>query len=97
MASGETLPRGSASHHTGASQAEGAGQAAAGDRHRRRRGRARRPVVQHRTHHATQPAVLRMVPIAAAIRHALRGSGTVVLRPRFGLRGWNGDAGRTGR
>jgi dienelactone hydrolase len=39
----------------------------------------------------TQPAVLRMVPIAAAVRRALRGSGTVVLRPRFTLRGWNGD------
>ena len=38
-----------------------------------------------------QPAVLRMIPIAAAIRHALRGSGTVVMRPRFELRGWNGD------
>jgi dienelactone hydrolase len=40
---------------------------------------------------ATQPAVLRMVPIAAGVRRALRGSGTVVLRPRFALRGWNGD------
>ena len=40
---------------------------------------------------ATQPAVLRMIPVATAIRHALRGTGTVVLRPRFGLRGWNGD------
>jgi dienelactone hydrolase len=40
---------------------------------------------------ATQPAVLRMVPIAAAVRRALRGSGTVVLRPRFAVRGWNGD------
>jgi pimeloyl-ACP methyl ester carboxylesterase len=40
---------------------------------------------------AFQPAVLRMVPLAAAIRHALRGSGAVVLRPRFQLRGWNGD------
>lgn len=36
------------------------------------------------------PAVLRMIPVAAAVRHALRGSGAVVLRPRFRLRGWNG-------
>jgi alpha-beta hydrolase superfamily lysophospholipase len=40
---------------------------------------------------ALQPAVLRMIPVAAAVRHALRGSGTVVLRPRFRVRGWNGD------
>ena len=40
---------------------------------------------------AVQPAVLRMIPVAAAIRKALRGSGAVVLRPRFELRGWNGD------
>jgi hypothetical protein len=40
---------------------------------------------------AVQPAVLRMVPLARAVRHALRGSGAVVLRPRFRLRGWNGD------
>jgi pimeloyl-ACP methyl ester carboxylesterase len=40
---------------------------------------------------AIQPAVLRMIPIAAALRRALRGSGAVVLRPRFALRGWNGD------
>jgi pimeloyl-ACP methyl ester carboxylesterase len=39
---------------------------------------------------ALQPAVLRMIPIAAAVRHALRGSGAVVLRPRFRVRGWNG-------
>jgi pimeloyl-ACP methyl ester carboxylesterase len=38
-----------------------------------------------------QLAVLRMVPVAQAIRHALRGSGVVVCRPRFRLRGWNGD------
>jgi alpha-beta hydrolase superfamily lysophospholipase len=37
-----------------------------------------------------QPAVLRMIPVAAAVRHALRGSGAVVLRPRFRFRGWNG-------
>ena len=39
---------------------------------------------------ALQPAVLRMIPVAAAIRYALRGSGAVVERPRFGVRGWNG-------
>jgi pimeloyl-ACP methyl ester carboxylesterase len=37
-----------------------------------------------------QPAVLRMIPIAAAIRSALRGSDVVVGRPRFRVRGWNG-------
>lgn len=37
-----------------------------------------------------QPAVLRMIPVAAAIRHALQGSGAVVCRPRFAVRGWNG-------
>ncbi len=40
---------------------------------------------------AVQPAVLRMIPLARAIRRALRGSGAVVLRPRFQLRGWNGE------
>jgi pimeloyl-ACP methyl ester carboxylesterase len=40
---------------------------------------------------AFQPAVLRMVPVARAIRQALRGQGAVVCRPRFELRGWNGD------
>jgi hypothetical protein len=40
---------------------------------------------------AVDPAVLRMIPIAAAIRRALRGSGAVVCRPRFAVRGWNGD------
>jgi alpha-beta hydrolase superfamily lysophospholipase len=39
---------------------------------------------------ALQPAVLRMIPVGAAIRHALRGSGVVVQRPRFRVRGWNG-------
>jgi alpha-beta hydrolase superfamily lysophospholipase len=39
---------------------------------------------------ALQPAVLRMVPVGAAIRRALRGSGAVVRRPRFRVRGWNG-------
>jgi dienelactone hydrolase len=38
-----------------------------------------------------QPAVLRMVPLALAIRYALRGSGAVVVQPRYGLRGWNGE------
>jgi dienelactone hydrolase len=38
-----------------------------------------------------QPAVLRMVPIAGAIRRALPGSATVVTRPLYRLRGWNGD------
>jgi alpha-beta hydrolase superfamily lysophospholipase len=40
---------------------------------------------------ASQPAVIRMIPVALAIRHALRGSGSVVCRPRFELRGWNGE------
>jgi len=40
---------------------------------------------------AVQPAVLRMVPLARAIRRALRGSGALVVRPRFQLRGWNGE------
>jgi dienelactone hydrolase len=31
-----------------------------------------------------------MVPVARAIRQALRGSGVVVFRPRLRLRGWNG-------
>ena len=39
---------------------------------------------------ALQPAVLRMIPVGAAIWYALRGSGAVVQRPRFGVRGWNG-------
>jgi pimeloyl-ACP methyl ester carboxylesterase len=39
---------------------------------------------------ALQPAVLRMIPVAAAIRRALRHSGSVVQRPRFRVRGWNG-------
>jgi pimeloyl-ACP methyl ester carboxylesterase len=40
---------------------------------------------------AVQLPVLRMVPVARAIRHALRGSGVVVCRPRLRLRGWNGS------
>jgi alpha-beta hydrolase superfamily lysophospholipase len=39
---------------------------------------------------ALQPAVLRMIPVAAAIRQAMRGSGAVVQRYRFRVRGWNG-------
>ena len=39
---------------------------------------------------AYQPAVLRMIPVAAAIRQALDGSGAVILRQRFRVRGWNG-------
>jgi dienelactone hydrolase len=37
-----------------------------------------------------QPAVLRMIPVAVAIRMALRGSGTAIQRHRFRVRGWNG-------
>jgi pimeloyl-ACP methyl ester carboxylesterase len=40
---------------------------------------------------ATQPAVIRMIPVARAIRLALRGSGAIVHRPRFAVQGWNGD------
>ena len=39
---------------------------------------------------ALQPAVLRMIPVAAAIRQAVRESGALVRRPRFRVRGWNG-------
>jgi pimeloyl-ACP methyl ester carboxylesterase len=39
---------------------------------------------------ALQPAVLRMIPVAAAVRQAVRGSGALVQRPRFRVRGWNG-------
>ena len=39
---------------------------------------------------AIQLSVLRMVPVARAIRHALRGSRVAVSRPRLRLRGWNG-------
>src|SRR5579875_1343120 len=38
-----------------------------------------------------QPAVLRMIPLAAAIRRALPGDATVVDRPLYRLRGWNGE------
>lgn len=38
---------------------------------------------------ATQLAVLRMIPLAQAIRRAVHGSQVAVWRPRFRLRGWN--------
>jgi pimeloyl-ACP methyl ester carboxylesterase len=38
-----------------------------------------------------QLAVLRMIPLAHAVRRALRGSGAAVYRPRYQLRGWNGE------
>jgi dienelactone hydrolase len=38
---------------------------------------------------ATQLAVLRMIPIAYAIRQAVHGRDVTVLRPRFEVRGWN--------
>jgi alpha-beta hydrolase superfamily lysophospholipase len=81
MTSGETLPRGDASHLPGGSRGITTGVV----------------VVAHggqasstQLTNALQPAVLRMIPVAAAIRHALRGSGAAVRRPRFRLRGWNG-------
>jgi pimeloyl-ACP methyl ester carboxylesterase len=37
------------------------------------------------------PALLRMIPLAHAIRRALRGDEVVVYRPRYRLRGWNGE------
>ena len=37
------------------------------------------------------PAALRMIPLALAIRHGLRGSGIEVSRPRYRVRGWNGE------
>ena len=113
MASGETLPRGGASHGagTGPNRSTGPNRTTGPNPSTSHSpGTGRYPgsaqgetvtgvvVVAHGGQSsstepttATQPAVLRMIPIAAAIRHALRGSGTVVLRPRFGLRGWNGD------
>jgi pimeloyl-ACP methyl ester carboxylesterase len=39
---------------------------------------------------AVQPAVLRMMPVAAAIGRAVRGRGVVIRRPMFRVRGWNG-------
>ncbi|MGH3205449.1 MAG: alpha/beta fold hydrolase [Streptosporangiaceae bacterium] len=38
---------------------------------------------------AYQLAVLRMMPLVASIRHAVRGHKVVVRRPRFEVRGWN--------
>jgi predicted alpha/beta hydrolase family esterase len=38
-----------------------------------------------------QLSVLRMVPMARAIRRTLRGGQVLVDRPRFQLRGWNGE------
>jgi alpha-beta hydrolase superfamily lysophospholipase len=37
-----------------------------------------------------QPAVLRMIPVAGAIKLALRGSSVAIQRHRFRVRGWNG-------
>src|SRR5271166_846504 len=39
---------------------------------------------------ATQPAVLRMIPLARAIRRTVRADRIEVWRPLFGMRGWNG-------
>ena len=36
-----------------------------------------------------QLAVLRMIPVAQAVRHAARGQHVEVRRPRFTVRGWN--------
>jgi pimeloyl-ACP methyl ester carboxylesterase len=36
-------------------------------------------------------AVLRMAPLANAIRRALRGYGVAVCQPRFRVKGWNGE------
>jgi dienelactone hydrolase len=38
---------------------------------------------------AYQLAVLRMRPLAGAVRHAVRGQRVLVRRPRFTVRGWN--------
>lgn len=40
---------------------------------------------------AVDPPVLRMIPVAWAIRRAVEGSGIAVWRHRFAVRGWNGD------
>src|ERR1700753_3696574 len=40
-----------------------------------------------------QPAVLRMIPVAGAIRRALPSRTSVVTRPLYRLRGWDGDLG----
>jgi pimeloyl-ACP methyl ester carboxylesterase len=81
MTSGETLPRGDAGHGPGEGQAVTVGVV----------------LVAHggqasstQPTSALQPAVLRMIPVTGAIRRGLWGSGAVVRRPRFRLRGWNG-------
>jgi predicted esterase len=107
MASGETLPRGGASHGAGTGPNRSTGPHPSTGHSP---GTGRYPgsaqgetvtgvvVVAHggqssstEATTALQPAVLRMIPVASAIRRVLRGSGAVVLRPRFELRGWNGD------
>ncbi len=83
MASGETLPRGGTDCSPGTRKDEtvtGVVVVAHGGQS-----------ASTESTNALQPAVLRMIPVVAAVRHALRGSGAVVLRPRFGVRGWNGD------
>lgn len=40
---------------------------------------------------ASQLAVLRMIPVATAIRNAVSGAAIEVRRPLFQVRGWNGD------
>src|SRR5215475_6718759 len=39
-----------------------------------------------------QGSVLRMIPVARAVSRSLDGTGAVVWRPRFTVRGWNGAA-----
>ena len=39
---------------------------------------------------AAQLAVLRMIPLAQAVRRAVHGSQVTVMRPRFRVQGWNG-------
>ncbi len=82
MASGETLSRGSSGGggDDTATQVTGVVVVAHGGRS-----------VSAEPTKATQPAVIRMIPVARAIRLALRGSGIVVCRPRFAVQGWNGD------
>ena len=75
MTSGETLPRGEATSRT----ITGIVLVAHGGQ-----------VSSSAPTSALQPAVVRMIPVGVAIRRALRGSGAVVQRPRFRVRGWNG-------
>jgi pimeloyl-ACP methyl ester carboxylesterase len=80
MTSGETLPRGDAARGADTSQrVTGVVVIAHGGQ-----ASSTEPTS------ALQPAVLRMIPVAAAVRHALRDSGAAVQRPRFRVRGWNG-------